>query len=127
MGFELPYSSKSFVGAECLGCLEQDNNQNQNDDQDEDRVVDSCENLYMGAGKCEANLPYGMVDEPNTIACNYMEGIRIVRDDGIVDTGSSRPSSVATAFIVIFAMGFAAMAFYVWYLRTRLGVKNTLL
>lgn len=127
MGFELPYSSESFVGAECLGCLEQDNDQNQNDDQDEDRVIESCENLYMGAGKCEANLPYGMVEEPNTNACNYMEGIRIVRADGIVDTGSTRPSSVATAFIVMFAMGFAAMAFYVWYLRTRLGVRNALL
>jgi len=32
-------------------------------------------------------------------------------------------NAVTTAFIVIFAMAFFAMGFYVWYLRTRLNVK----
>lgn len=134
-GYELPYSSESLVDENCLSCLERveddgdnDNNNNQNDEQDEDEVIETCEMLYNYAGKCEANLPEGTVYEVNNQACNYMQGIRIVRQDGIIDTGSSRPSAVATAFIVIFAMAFAAMGFYVWYLRTRLGVKqNTLL
>lgn len=136
-GFSLPYSTESIVSEECMGCLEREdndndnnngNNNNNNDQQDEDQVIESCEQLYMGSGKCEANLPSGMVYEVNNNACNYMQGIRIVRQDGIIDTGSSRPSAVATAFIVIFAMAFCAMAFYVWYLRTRLGIKkNTLL
>ena len=139
-GFELPYSSESIVTDDCLSCKEkpeQDNNNNNNngedqadynDQQDADEVIETCEMLYTGAGKCEANLPEGTTYEYNNNACNYMQGIRIVRQDGIIDTGSSRPSAVATAFIVIFAMAFAAMAFYVWYLRTRLGVKqNTLL
>ena len=115
----------------CLEKQDQDqnnNNNNNNDQQDADQVIETCEMLYKTSGKCEASLPEGMVYEANNNACNYMEGIRIVRQDGIIDTGSSRPSAVATAFIVIFAMAFAAMAFYVWYLRTRLGVKqNTLL
>ena len=129
-GFELPYSQESIIGEECMSCKEhQDANENnQNDNQDADQVIESCEMLYNGAGKCEANLPEGTTYQFNNNACNYMQGIRIVRQDGIIDTGSSRPSAVATAFIVIFAMAFAAMAFYVWYLRTRLGVKqNTLL
>ena len=68
-----------------------------------------------------------MVSEKNTNACSFIEGIKIVRADGII-TGSANPDPVMTAFIVIFAMAFAALGFYVWYLRTRLGVKkNTLL
>ena len=80
----------------------------------------------MGAGKCELDI-YGPY-EKNQNACTYMEGIKIVRADGMLDVSDARPSAVATAFIVIFAMSFAAMGFYVWYLRTRLGVKqNSLL
>jgi hypothetical protein len=140
VGFELPYSTDdaSLIDASCLGCLEKDDAErdyqnemaddanNANDDaQDADQINEMCENLYTMSGKCEANYPSGMLlYEPNNNACTYMEGIRIVRQDGIIDTGSTRPSAVATAFIVIFAMAFAAMAFYVWYLRTRLGVKK---
>jgi hypothetical protein len=129
MGFELPYAETSLVSANCLSCLEPaDENDQNNENADADPVSESCEMLYQRAGKCESQLPEGMVAYPNEAACNYMEGIRIVRQDGIIDTHSSRPSAVATAFIVIFAMAFCAMAFYVWYLRTRLGVKkNTLL
>jgi hypothetical protein len=136
VGFELPYSTSSIVGADCVSCLEREYNQqddqnNQadaNDAADIDAVSESCETLYQNAGKCENSLASGVVDDPNTSACTYMEGIRVVRQDGIIDTGSSRTSAVATALIVIFAMAFCAMAFYVWYLRTRLGVKqNTLL
>jgi hypothetical protein len=89
---------------------------------DADSVSEGCEGMYTTSGKCEAKLPSGMVTYPNNNACTYMEGIRAIRQDGIIDTGSTRSSAV------IFSMSFAVMAFYVWYLRTRLGVKqNTLL
>lgn len=131
MGFELPYSGKSIVTSECVGCIEPQNPEDQdnwNDAMDADEVIEQCENLYMSSGKCESHLPSGTVYQPNNAACNYMEGIKVVRQDGIIDTGSTRPNAVATAFAVIFAMAFCAMAFYVWYLRTRLGVKrNSLL
>jgi hypothetical protein len=141
-GFELPYSTDeaSLIDANCLTCLEKNdaeqdyqnqmaddanNANNGNDSDDADQISEMCETLYTTAGKCEANYPSGMLTyDANNNACTYMEGIRIVRNDGIIDTGSTRPSAVATAFIVIFAMAFAAMAFYVWYLRTRLGVKK---
>jgi hypothetical protein len=147
MGFDLPYSGENanLIDMECIGCIEKQdpeeewnnangddqNNNNQNgDEQDADNVIEMCETIYTYAGKCEANLPidstYGYTANNN--ACTYMEGIRIIREDGIVDTGSNRTSGTANAFIVIFAMGFAGMAFYVFYLRTSLGVKkNTLL
>lgn len=133
MGYTLPYSGEdeNIIDMQCLSCMEPqevEQNNNGNDAEDADAVNEMCEALYTYSGKCEANYPSGMLYKTNMNACTYMEGIRIVRQDGIIDTGSSRPSAVATAFIVIFAMAFAAMAFYVWYLRTRLGVKkNTLL
>lgn len=131
-GYTIPYLSESIVSDECLSCMEpqdeeeQYNANNGNDAQDEDEVREQCEVLYADAGKCEYDIsgPY----EKNYNGCNYMEGIKIVRSDGMLDVSDARPSAVATAFIVIFAMSFAAMGFYVWYLRTRLGVKqNSLL
>lgn len=134
-GYTIPYLTESIVSEECLSCQEpvdleeqynNQNNNNGNDAQDEDEVREQCEQLYMGAGKCELDI-YGPY-EKNQNACTYMEGIKIVRADGMLDVSDARPSAVATAFIVIFAMSFAAMGFYVWYLRTRLGVKqNSLL
>lgn len=126
MGYQLPYATTSIVDASCLTCIELANAEenNANDQADGDAVSESCETLYSNAGKCEASLPNGTVATPNNNACNYMEGIKIVRQDGIITSASTRPSAVATAFIVISAMAFAAMAFYVWYLRTRLGVKK---
>jgi hypothetical protein len=129
-GYALPYSEASVVDASCLSCIEPAdvNEQNANDQADADAVSESCETLYFTAGKCEQSLPVETVPSPNNAGCNYMEGIKIVRQDGIITSASSRPSAVATSFIVISAMAFFAMAFYVWYLRTRLGVKkNTLL
>jgi hypothetical protein len=132
MGYELPYKSTSLVSSKCVQCSEpvrDQQNENQNNDEiDADQVNESCESLYLYSGKCESNLPSSMVTDRNENGCNYMEGIKIVRYDGIIDRSSVRPSAIATAFIVIFAMAFSAMAFYVWYLRTRLGVKqNTFL
>lgn len=128
-GYELPHSASSIVDASCLSCMEPAdvNEQNANDQADADVVSESCETIYMTAGKCEASLAVEVNASPNNAACNYIEGIKIVRQDGIITSAASRPSAVATSFIVISAMAFFAMAFYVWYLRTRLGVKQSTL
>lgn len=128
-GYALPYSESSIVDAHCLSCLENVdvNQQNANDQADADTVNESCEFLYTTAGKCEQSLSVEVNPSPNNAACNYIEGIKIVRKDGIITSAASRPSAVATSFIVISAMAFFAMAFYVWYLRTRLGVKQSTL
>ncbi|KAL7576407.1 hypothetical protein ACA910_018212 [Epithemia clementina (nom. ined.)] len=130
-GTELKYTTKSIVEEECTFCKENPdvNNNGQNDDQEnqeEQAPREFCQTLYQTSGKCETYLTPALGDtEINEQACNYLSGIKMVRTDGMLDLSDARPSAVATAFIVIFAMAFAAMAFYVWYLRTRLGVKKT--
>ena len=131
------YTEESIVSETCVTCAQPEewqeddgnnnNNNNQNEEAQEPREV--CTNLYDSAGKCETYMGSTLGEAYiNEQACNYLGGIKMVRNDGLLDVSDARPSAVATAFIVIFAMAFAAMAFYVWYLRTRLGVKkNSLL
>jgi hypothetical protein len=126
-GQTLPYSSESIVGMECVSCLEQQNDNDDNNQGDDDAVGEECAAIYSGAGKCEVNLPSGMVDDPNNNACSYIDGIKIVRSDGLVFFTNSKKNPVATAFIVIFVMLFCSMGFYVWYLRKRIGVKQNAL
>lgn len=113
-GQTLPYSSESLVGMDCVSTQEV------NDD-GEVGLYEQVQELYQAAGKCEDNLEYGTVDEPNSNACSYIAGVKIVREDGVVRSSNGRSNPVATAFIVIFAMAFVAMAFYVYYLRTKMG------
>jgi len=125
-GQTLPYSSESLVGMECFSCQEIEYNGNDNNDDGEDegdQIWEECEEIYNAAGKCENNLN-GAVDEPNSAACSYIEGIKITRSDGIVRSTEARSNPVVTSFTVIFGMAFAAMGYYVYYLQTRLGTKK---
>jgi len=121
-GESLPYSSESIVGMECIPCTpleeveEDDGNQNQNDDGDVE-VKEVCEQLYQTAGKCENNLG---IDDANYQACNYMEGIKVIRKDGVVDIASSGSSSAA-AFIGVFAVTTCLLGAYSYYLKTKIG------
>ena len=127
-GFALPYASKSLIGSECSSCLQVDENEedNQNDNNGEEQeveITEACATAYANAGKCEIYLADGTTRYANDQACNYIEGIKVVREDGMVFYQKAHANAVTTAFIVIFAMAFFAMGFYVWYLRTRLNVK----
>lgn len=117
-GAALPYSSQTLIGSDCLLCAK-------TADDGTTSVGEECSGIYTAAGKCESNLAGGTVSEPNTKACSYITGIKIIRKDGIIFNASSRPNNVVTAFIVIFAMAFCALAFYVWYLRKRLRKKRS--
>lgn len=73
-GYNLPYSSKSIVGNNCMSCMnpfyeagDDDGNQN-----DEDMVNEMCMNLYDMSGKCETDLA---VDYPTTDACDYIHNV----------------------------------------------------
>ena len=119
-GEELPYGAESIIGMECMSCMEpQDVNENQdgNDAQDEDQVKEVCEQIYSQAGKCESKLS---IDDPNENACTYMEGIKIVRQDGIVQTKASQANKTASIVIGFFVVAFVLLAAYVYYLRTKL-------
>lgn len=117
-GEQMPYASESVVGMECVSCKEpEDYNEDGNDNEDEDAVVEMCEELYQAAGKCEQNLG---IDDPNNNACNYMEGIKIVRKNGVVEAKSSTANKTASVFIGLFVVAFVLLAAYVYYLRTKL-------
>jgi endogenous inhibitor of DNA gyrase (YacG/DUF329 family) len=118
-GLTLPYSSKSIIGSECAACKKVD--ADANDDQDPE-ITELCQMAYQDAGKCESHVN-GATAYPNEQACTYIEGIKVVRADGMVFYQKPHSNAVTTSFIVIFAMAFFAMIFYVWYLRTRLNIK----
>ncbi|KAL7534872.1 hypothetical protein ACHAXR_006133 [Thalassiosira sp. AJA248-18] len=122
-GKSLPYSESTMIGTECMSCKEPadaDQN-NDNDNQDADEVKESCEQLYEAAGKCEAGLSdSGTVAYPNNYACNFMQGIKIVRKNGSIVRGAGAQNTTASVFIGLFACSFVLMGGYVYYLKTKL-------
>ena len=121
MGQSMPYSETTMIGTECMSCKEpQDADQNNdNDNQDADEVKEGCEQLYEASGKCESGLS-GVVQYPNTAACNFMEGIKIVRKNGVVVSGPGTVNTTASVFIGIFAASFILLGGYAYYLKTKL-------
>lgn len=121
MGSTLPYAAANIVNMDCVSCKEPaENNNGGNDANDADDVAEVCESLYTYAGKCESSLPYGTTAYPNTNACNYMEGIKIVRKDGTVVTADARANKTAAVFIGLFVVAFVLLGAYVYYLKTKL-------
>uniref|UniRef100_A0A7S1G246 LNR domain-containing protein n=1 Tax=Corethron hystrix TaxID=216773 RepID=A0A7S1G246_9STRA len=115
-GSDLPYSDKSIVSDSCISCTE--TGQNVDDAADQDQVKELCENLYTYSGKCES---YMELDQINEAACSYIEGIKIIRDDGVIRTSSTRKSKGAAVAIGLFATTAILLGAYVYYLRTKLG------
>jgi len=120
-GKTLPYADTTMIGTECMSCKEPadaDQN-NDNDQQDADEVKESCEQLYEESGKCEAGLS-GTVQYPNNYGCNFMEGIKIVRKNGVVVSGPGSKNTTASIFVGLFACSFILLGGYAYYLKTKL-------
>jgi len=120
-GTELPYSSQSLIPTSCMSCGEvgaDDDQANQNDQDDADDVREVCQNIYQASGKCETKMA---VDYPNEAACTYIEGIKIIREDGVIRTTTTRKSKVAAVCIGLFTTIAVLLGAYVYYLRTKLG------
>jgi hypothetical protein len=121
-GTSLPYSDTTMIGSECMSCKEtqqanQNNANNGGDDaNDADQVKESCENLYQASGKCDGSLG----TYPNNEACNFMEGIKIVRKNGAIVRGAAYKNTTASIFIGLFACSFVLLGGYVYYLKTKL-------
>jgi hypothetical protein len=106
---------------DCLSCKEPSDKNNDGDDADDaDDVAEVCETIYTYAGKCEQNLPTGTVYKANNNACNYMEGIKIVRNDGTVVTSQAAANKTASVFIGMFVVSFILLSAYVYFLKTKL-------
>lgn len=123
VGEDLPYSydtKQSVVAFKCMSCQqpEEENDGDNNDDAEQEvRIAEFCENTYQNSGKCESGLG---IDNPNENACNYMEGIKIVRKNGVINSSGNGANKTATIFIGIFVVAFVLLAAYVFYLRTKL-------
>jgi len=113
---DLPYAKTSIINMECYDCLEASDYVEGNDANDADTVKETCENIYPIAGKCETLLS---IANPNNVACNYMEGIKITRKDGTIQASKSA-NTTASVFIGLFVVSFLLLAAYVYYLKTKL-------
>mmetsp|Transcript_17060 Transcript_17060/g.39190 ORF Transcript_17060/g.39190 Transcript_17060/m.39190 type:complete len:405 (+) Transcript_17060:134-1348(+) len=121
-GKSLPYSAESLISMDCVSCKEpEDYNNDGNDEEDEDEVIEMCEQVYEGAGKCEQGLEStGYISSANNNACNYIAGIKVVRKDGIITQVGSKANKTASIFIGVFVVAFVLLAAYVYYLKTKL-------
>jgi len=105
-GMTLPYSVSSIVSLQCMSCGGYS------------EVNEMCEGLYEVAGKCETKMD---VYYPNESACSYLEGIRIIREDGVIRTSATRKSTAAAITTGLFLSAALLLSGYVYYLRTKLG------
>lgn len=109
-GFELPYSDDSLVSTRCMACSRADE-----DGDGQEEVSEVCQAIYGASGKCETKMS---VDYPNESACTYIEGIKIIREDGVIRTSATRKSKAAAVCIGLFLTAAVLLAGYVYYLRT---------
>lgn len=111
MGYELPYSDDSLISERCMACGESNDN-------GYTQTTESCGAIYTYSGKCETRMS---VDYPNESSCDYIEGIKIIREDGVIRTSSVRKSKAAAVAIGMFMTLSVLMGAYVFYLRTKLS------
>lgn len=123
-GYQLPYASDNMISEECFSCMEagaDDDAAEWNDQMDEDNVKEMCLGIYQGAGKCETKMA---VDYPNEAACTYIEGVKIIREDGVIRTTSVKKSRAAAVTIGLFTTIAVLLGSYVYYLRTSKFLQN---
>ena len=111
MGFSLPFSDRSMVSQICLNC-------GTSDEDGEYELNDLCNDIYPISGKCETRMN---IDYPNESSCSYIEGIKIIREDGVIRTSATKKSKAAAVCIGVFLTVSVLLAGYVYYLRTKLG------
>mmetsp|Transcript_26041 Transcript_26041/g.71732 ORF Transcript_26041/g.71732 Transcript_26041/m.71732 type:complete len:373 (+) Transcript_26041:46-1164(+) len=110
-GYNLPFGDDSLIPNRCLKC-------GYKDDNGEYETNEACSNIYQMSGKCETRMN---VDYPNESSCDYIEGIKIIREDGVIRTSSIRKSKSAAVAIGVFITLSVLLAGYVFYLRTKLS------
>ena len=118
-GYTLPYSQDSLVSTRCLDCLENANNNGEEEDDGNNNaeIKEVCTDVYALSGKCETKMS---IDYPNESSCNYIEGVKIIRQDGVIRTSQTRKSKAAAVAIGLFTTLSVLLAGYVFYLRTKL-------
>ena len=110
--YQLPFADESMISTRCLACGVQDNNGD-----GQYQALDMCTGLYAESGKCETKMA---VDYPNEASCSYIEGIKIVREDGVIRTNSVKKSKAAAVAIGLSLTLAVLLLAYVFYLRTKI-------
>lgn len=123
-GEEMPFSTYSVVGTECLSCVEKkDPDKSYDGDENEEvDIIEACE-IIQQSGKCEHRLNNGPTN-PNDAGCEYIEGIKLTLKSGVIDTSATRPNKVVSFFIFLFAVSFVLLGSYVYYLRIKIRMKR---
>ena len=116
-GYALPYSETSLVSTRCISCQDYESG-NGDDANAAAGAGQGCAGMYTVSGKCETRLD---VDYPNESSCSYIEGIKIVRSDGVIRTSSTKKSKAAAVAIGLCLTIAVLLAAYVYYLRTKLA------
>ena len=132
----VPHQSDSIISNNCLSCLATADEEANNEEQDEEyynyngdgqknyyeaeNVNSLCAYTYLASGKCENQLDTSSVLYPEEGACTYLEGVKRLKDDGIIrgnETITSKPASVAIGF---FTGAACLLAGYVGYLKHKI-------
>jgi hypothetical protein len=121
-GYELPYSTKTLVGAfgnaakqgdtNCASCLEhgKDEDKDREDQYDQDMVLQECESLYAYTyAKCETDL---VIDNPDTSGCQEIKELKEMEKVGSKKSGA-RKGWLVFLFVALVAGGVAGSAYYI--------------
>lgn len=135
--YEIPYTKNSLVTNTCMSCELSDedgngdnggNNNYYNYDADGNRnyyvakeVNELCGTVYMASGKCEKNINSVDVPYPEEGACTYIEGVKMLKTDGIIRSDSTATSTPANIAIGVFSGTAVMMCGYVYYLKSKLA------
>jgi len=120
-------NTNSIVSSDCVLCsnnlvFNQVDNDNNGESQSYDYYYydsprDVCMNIYDSSGKCETNMQY--VDNPTESSCSFIEGIKRLKDDGVIRS-KRRRNTLASLTIGVFTGTSVLLGLYVYYLRTKL-------
>jgi len=118
-GSEIPYHGVSLVDKSCYTCKDY------NYDEGEVETREICPDIYDGSGKCEAKISTDVIAYPNENACNYIDGIKVLKHsaNGVVYRPYHGTKGAALA-IAFFATLFIVLAFYVCNLRSRVRLAK---
>lgn len=136
-GVEIPYTKQSLISSNCLSCEATEDYQANNNGQqmdyynyDEDgnknyyvaqEVNDMCGTMYMMSGKCETEFNADDVPYPEEGACTYIEGVKRLKDDGIIRSDQKISSKPAAIAIGVFSGAAAMLGGYVYYLKSKIA------
>lgn len=100
----MPYTQSSMVSTSCVSCGQYG------------AVSEFCDSIYDISGKCESKMD--MYYPPNEAGCSYIEGVKIIREDGVIRTSATKKSKAASIAIGSFLTVAVLLSAYVYYLRT---------